>query len=508
MLKLSEKFQNRKLLWLVGGCSLLLCATTFALNRYGAYPGDSNPEAPSLSKQIGTATSKPSILSETSILLASPTPRLTPSSTPVNIDSRPTATSLPVSTDTPSPENTPEPQFNPICFRPVGEDGDLLACDTTFSGATQEVHVIFDYAHMAPGTYEWTRIWYLNGQEVLKVKEPWTGDVTGQFDYSLNTSDGQPLASGNWELELYIENDLKAYGGFIVETPTSVALNTSPNTANATPAPITNSTYRLAFTKWDGGKHAIWVANLDGSNQQFLLDFAASPSWNPHDYSLAFYGQEGIDTQDAVEGGTNGIWTMGPNGENPTRIVPEGTGQSVTWSPTGDAISFDAARGGPDRRIYFVDEGGNPLPYETLGSQPSFSPDGQTVVAKVCRPECGLWLSARSGAGATQLTSDGSDGLPAWSPLGQQIAFSRNVDGNVDIYLIDIDGTNLQRLTTAPNNDSVPTWTPDGQQLAFRSTRNGLWQIFIMSADGSNQRMIIDQVGASDEWAFDKMSIK
>jgi Tol biopolymer transport system component len=53
----------------------------------------------------------------------------------------------------------------------------------------------------------------------------------------------------------------------------------------------------------------------------------------------------------------------------------------------------------------------------------------------------------------------------------------------------------------------VPAWTPDGQQIVFRTTRNGLWQIFVMNANGSNQHLIIDNVGASDEWAFDRMSV-
>ena len=107
-----------------------------------------------------------------------------------------------------------------------------------------------------------------------------------------------------------------------------------------------------------------------------------------------------------------------------------------------------------------------------------------------------------------QLTTGGTDGLPDWSPDGQKIAFSRNVDGNVDIYIINVDGTGLQRLTTAPGNDSVPAWTPDGRQIVFRTTRSGLWQIYLMNANGSNQHLIVDNVGAGDEWAFDRMSVK
>lgn len=397
--------------------------------------------------------------------------------------------------------------FGPICFKTTSNGTQTPDCGTTFPPAITEVHAIFDYTGMQPQHQEWTRIWYHNGQEVLKVKEKWTGDATGQFDYNLNTADSDPLSSGTWELELYVDGALQTYGAFEINPQTATPADT-PEPAASPPLATPAQTYKLAFTQWDGSKHSVWISDLDGNNQRFLLDFAASPSWSPDGRNIAFYGEEGIDTQEAVSIGANGLWRMGPGGENPIRLIPEGTGHTVSWAANGDLIAFDAARGGPDRRIYFADPDGNPQPFEILGEQPSFAPDSIQVVAKVCRPECGLWITNYDDSNPRQLTMEGSDGLPAWSPDGTKIAFSRNVDGNVDIYTINIDGSDLQRLTTAPGNDSVPAWTPDSRQIVFRSTRNGLWQIFKMNADGSDQQLIIDNVGANDEWAFDRMSVK
>jgi Tol biopolymer transport system component len=55
---------------------------------------------------------------------------------------------------------------------------------------------------------------------------------------------------------------------------------------------------------------------------------------------------------------------------------------------------------------------------------------------------------------------------PLESPTGQ-IAFERTVDGNTDIYMMNLDGTGLVRLTDDPGRDAQPTWSPDGTTLVF-----------------------------------------
>jgi Tol biopolymer transport system component len=87
---------------------------------------------------------------------------------------------------------------------------------------------------------------------------------------------------------------------------------------------------------------------------------------------------------------------------------------------------------------------------------------------------------------------------PAWSPDGKRIVFASNRDGNNEIYVMNADGANQQRLTQAPGRDAHPAWSPDGKKIAFQSPREGDGRdtnLYVMNADGSNQTKITNNHG-------------
>jgi Tol biopolymer transport system component len=60
---------------------------------------------------------------------------------------------------------------------------------------------------------------------------------------------------------------------------------------------------------------------------------------------------------------------------------------------------------------------------------------------------------------------------PSWSPDGQRLVFTGYDGGLSDLFVIDADGRNLQRLTNDRYADLHPTWSPDGQTIAFTTDR-------------------------------------
>ncbi|WP_375425715.1 Hsp70 family protein [uncultured Friedmanniella sp.] len=79
----------------------------------------------------------------------------------------------------------------------------------------------------------------------------------------------------------------------------------------------------------------------------------------------------------------------------------------------------------------------------------------------------------------TRLTKEdaGTDADPVWSPDGSQIAFRRRVpngtsEGNLDVYVMNFDGSSPEPVAETPASDVKPSWSPDGKQLLVISNRD------------------------------------
>ena len=71
-----------------------------------------------------------------------------------------------------------------------------------------------------------------------------------------------------------------------------------------------------------------------------------------------------------------------------------------------------------------------------------------------------------------------------------RVSFTSSRTGNLDIYMIDINGENLANLTNHPSDDFSPTWAPDGRAFAYVSDRDGNPEIYIMDMDTKESRRL------------------
>ena len=206
------------------------------------------------------------------------------------------------------------------------------------------------------------------------------------------------------------------------------------------------------------------------------------------------------------------IYVMDAGGGNQRRLTENrGDDWSPSWSPDGKRIIFVSDRDGhPDvipgwftSEIYVMDaDGGNPQNLTNTplldDKSPSWSPNGKRIAFMSRRKgnfTFGIYVMDADGGNQLILTNNPLDDRnPSWSPNGKQIVFASSRDGHFrgasgitsEIYVMDADGQNVQKLTNNRGYDSSPSWSPDGKKILFHSERDGKWDIYVMDADGDN----------------------
>ena len=134
---------------------------------------------------------------------------------------------------------------------------------------------------------------------------------------------------------------------------------------------------------------------------------------------------------------------------------------------------------------------------------PEISPDLKTIVftryfTDINHPT--LWLMDRNGANFRQV-SDISAWDPTWSPDGKQILFASDKNGSDQLYIVNLNGSNLRMVSNLPALRGRSDWS--AQNLIATYSGNP-WEreIFIMNPDGSNLQQISPKGGNSQGPSF------
>jgi TolB protein len=121
---------------------------------------------------------------------------------------------------------------------------------------------------------------------------------------------------------------------------------------------------------------------------------------------------------------------------------------------------------------------------------PAWSPDGQWLAYVSFEERVASVFVQRLRTGERRQVSAraGINGAPAWSPDGKRLALTLGgSSGNLDIYVLELAGQALTRLTDDAAIDTEPAWAPDGKSVYFTSDRAGGPQIYRLAL-GKNER--------------------
>lgn len=130
--------------------------------------------------------------------------------------------------------------------------------------------------------------------------------------------------------------------------------------------------------------------------------------------------------------------------------------------------------------------------------------NGRIIYTSAVALDVDIWTMNPDGSDPQKLTTSGDNNDPAASADGMRIAFKSNRDGNPEIYVMNSNGSSQKRLTNDPAADDDVSWSPDGTRLIWGSTRipEGTW---VMNVDGSNPEFLVD--GEDAAWSPDGAKI-
>ena len=236
----------------------------------------------------------------------------------------------------------------------------------------------------------------------------------------------------------------------------------------------------------------IYSANIDGSNLRQLTNFPEArikkgPVWSPDGKRIVFHG-------DLAEGAQ--IFVMDSIGQNLKQLTNlPGYNVEPHWSPDGTKIIFNQSipSDGTVEMLMMNSDGSNITVLPNLNGQ-NWYPRMITNKKLLFTSDVNhtdfydIFLMKIDSTEITQLTSTlAINWFPECSPDGKKIAFTSNRDdpelsdsGNYNIYIMDIDGTNIQRLTDMPGQELHPKWHPSGEKLIFERHNDGPLGIYLL----------------------------
>jgi TolB protein len=272
---------------------------------------------------------------------------------------------------------------------------------------------------------------------------------------------------------------------------------------------------KIYFVKSGGGGKEIWAMDYDGANQRPITHLGTSvmsPRISPDNSRLAFaaLGRYGFQLK---------VYSLLL--DRYVTFPTSGSSASPAWSPNGKEIAYAAAPDG-QFNIWIADSNGalarKVTSYRGGNVSPVYNPRTGSQIAFISAvtglPQ--LYIMNADGSGVQRLTDGGYASSPSWSPNGQLIAFAWDrkygpgAPGGQDIYTIPTtpgpDGAyHWVQDTWSGGRCDFPSWSPDGRHIVYANSADGRQEhtrIWTMLSDGTQRHPLTGPGSDMPNWSW------